>query len=298
MMETHTIDACTVMFADVAGSTKLYEELGDNKANSVISELIQLMQTATESNNGVVIKTIGDEVMCRFDSVDDAANTAIQIQEKLQLGLVQGTFVAIRIGFHTGSTILQADGDVFGDSVNTAARMAGIAKGRQIILSKSTADQLTLQLKDKTRDFDKVHVKGKAEELSISELVWENAGVTQIISIDSLMDQLRQQITLSCQGVHKTTDTESKGLQLGRSDDCDLVISADLASRFHAKIGVKRGNFVLIDESTNGTYVQTEDGNISYLRRDEMVLKGKGLISLGSQISAVHNPWQISFNID
>ncbi len=298
MKDTQTIDACTVMFADVAGSTKLYEELGDNKANNVISELIDLMQSATASNNGIVIKTIGDEVMCRFNRPDDAANTAIQIQEKLQLGLVQGTFVAIRIGFHTGPAILQDDGDVFGDSVNTAARMAGIAKGRQIILSKTTAKLLTATLKSKTRDFDKVHVKGKAEELLISELVWENAGVTQIVSIDSLLEQLKQVLTLNCQHNEITTNTESSGIQIGRSDDCDLVVSADLASRYHAKIGVKRGNFVLVDQSTNGTYVQTEDGNISYLRRDEMVLKGKGLISLGSQISTANNLWQISFHIN
>jgi adenylate cyclase len=297
-METQTIDACTVMFADVAGSTKLYETLGDTKANSIISELIDLMQVATRSNHGIVIKTIGDEVMCRFNSSDDAANTAIQIQEKLQLGIVQGAFIAIRIGFHTGPAILQDDGDVFGDSVNTAARMAGIAKGRQIILSQSTAKQLSKQLSNKTRDFDKVHVKGKAEELFISELVWENAGVTQIVSIDSLLEQLKQEIILTCNGENVALNTESEGIQLGRSDECDLTVFAELASRFHAKIGVKRGNFVLIDQSTNGTYVQTEDGNISYLRRDEMVLKGKGLISLGSQISTVHNPWQISFDIN
>lgn len=296
-METQTIDACTVMFADVAGSTKLYEELGDNKANSVISELIVLMQNATKLNNGVVIKTIGDEVMCRFNSVDDAANTAVQIQEKLQLGLVQGTFVAIRIGFHTGSVILQDDGDVFGDSVNTAARMAGIAKGRQIILSKPTAQFLSSNLRSKTRDFDKVHVKGKAEEIVICELVWENAGVTQIVSIDSLIEQLSKSITLNCNGVEKTTNTESSGLQLGRSEDCDLVVSADLASRTHAKIGVKRGNFILIDESTNGTYIQTDDGKMSYLRRDEMVLNGQGVISLGSKVNDNDSVWQISFHV-
>jgi len=285
------------MFADVAGSTKLYEQLGDVIANSVISEVIELMQTSVVNNQGTVIKTIGDEVMCRFSSADNAANAAIQIQEKLELGMVQGTFVAVRIGFHTGPAILQEDGDIFGDSVNVAARMAGIAKGRQIILSKSTANSLSPELCDKTRDFDKVHLKGKSEEVIISEMVWENAGVTRMMSIDNLIEQLKQELVLHCNGNEYITDTEGSGLQLGRSDDCDVVVGAELASRFHAKIGVKRGNFVLTDQSTNGTYVRTEDGATSYLRRDELVLKGAGVISLGAQANSETEKWWLSYQI-
>ena len=123
-METKPIETLTVMFADVAGSTKLYEQLGDVIANSIISEVIQLMQNATKLHNGIVVKTIGDEVMCRFSSANDCANAAVLIQEKLQLGMVQGQFVAVRIGFHSGPAIIQDDGDIFGDTVNTAARMA------------------------------------------------------------------------------------------------------------------------------------------------------------------------------
>lgn len=294
-MDTHPMDIYTVMFADVAGSTKLYEKLGDLKANQVISAVIDLMQDATRLNSGIVIKTIGDEVMCRFSSADDAANTAIQIQEKLELGMVQGAFVAVRIGFHSGSAILQNDGDLFGDSVNVAARMA---KGRQIILSKTTADLLTAGLKQKTRDFDVVHVKGKSEELSISELVWENVGVTKMISINSLASQLKQQLILQCNGEEYTTDTEGEGLQLGRSEDCDLVVYADLASRFHVKIGVKRGNFVLIDQSTNGTYIRTDDGRTSYLRREELVLKGTGIFSLGAKIDETSPQCLVSYQIN
>ena len=296
-MDTQPIDTCTVMFADVVGSTRLYEQLGDVIANSIISEVIELMQVATRTNSGTVIKTIGDEVMCRFTSADDCARAAIQIQEKLELGMVQGTFVAVRIGFHSGPAILQQDGDIFGDSVNIAARMSGIAKGRQIILSKNTAELLTLSLKQKTRDFDRVHVKGKSEELSISELVWENAGVTRMMSIDSLMSQLKQELVLHCNGLEYTTDTEGSDLQLGRSEECDLVVGAELASRFHARIEIRRGNFVLTDQSTNGTYVRSDDGNTSYLRRDEMVLKGDGVISLGAQVADSSRQWWVNYHI-
>ena len=295
-METKPIETLTVMFADVAGSTKLYEQLGDVIANSLISEVIQLMQNATKLHNGIVVKTIGDEVMCRFSSANDCAKAAVLIQEKLQLGMVQGQFVAVRIGFHSGPAIIQDDGDIFGDTVNTAARMAGIAKGRQIIVTNETAQSLQDALLEKVRDFDRVHVKGKADAILISELVWENAGVTQMVSFDNLVSQLKQSLVLSCGDTKLSTDTESHDIQLGRSDNCDFIVDAELASRFHAKIGVKRGHFVLTDQSTNGTYIRSEEGSVSFLRRDEVNLEGKGAISLGAQITE-DTPWLINFSV-
>ncbi|MBV1910119.1 MAG: FHA domain-containing protein [Kangiellaceae bacterium] len=294
-MDTQPIDTLTVMFADVAGSTKLYEQLGDVIANSIISEVIQMMQQVTESHRGTVIKTIGDEVMCRFNSVDDCASTAIVIQEKLQLGMVQGQFVSVRIGFHSGTAIIQADGDIFGDTVNTAARMAGIAKGRQIILSHETSEKLTPSIQDKSRNIDKVHVKGKAEPMLISELVWENAGVTQMVAFDNVASQIKQQLLLICNGSEIRTDTDSVDIQLGRSDDCDLVVDEELVSRFHAKISVRRGQFILTDQSTNGTYFRTNDGKVTYLRRDEITLADSGVISLGNHFEQSTGDWLINF---
>jgi len=284
-MTTQAINNCTVMFADVAGSTKLYEELGDVIANRVVSEVLDLMEKITLDNQGKVIKTIGDEIMSSFDSANDAANAAIQIQEKLEFGVIQGTYVAVRIGFHSGSAILQSDGDIFGDTVNIAARMTGIAKARQIILSQTTAAELDSDLNEKARNFDKVQVKGKAEAINISELVWENAGVTQMISFDSFVTQLKQELTLKYNGIEYRIDTLGKNLQLGRSSSCDIVVDAKLVSRFHASIRIKRGSFVLVDQSTNGTYTQTSDGSRHYLRRDELILQRDGVISLGKKIT-------------
>ncbi|PCI71284.1 MAG: adenylate/guanylate cyclase domain-containing protein [Gammaproteobacteria bacterium] len=298
LSETQTTGYCAVMFADVAGSTKLYDELGDERANAVISQVISMMQASTEAFSGVVIKTIGDEVMCRFDTADDAAKAAIQIQEKLELGLVQGTFVAVRIGFHCGAVIFRDDGDLFGDTVNVAARMAGIAKGRQIILTQAASKELAEPLASKSREFDKIPVKGKAEELRVCELVWEETGVTRMISIDSLNSQLNEELKLMCGDVSKCMTLNSSSIQLGRSAECDLVVNADLASRMHAKISIKRGKFVLADQSTNGTFVMTDDGQESYLRREELVLNGSGTISLGSNANDCARFALITYNIN
>ncbi len=273
------------MFADVVGSTKLYDELGDGRANSIISQVISMMQEVIEEHSGTVVKTIGDEVMCRFSRADDAANAAIEIQEKLDLGMVDGIFVAVRVGLHAGAVIFKDDGDLFGDTVNVAARVAGIAKGRQIILTQSTAKQLSQPLAEQTREFDRVPVKGKADELRVSELVWEQAGVTRMAPADNMGAQLNEELVLCCGSIRKEMTLSSGDLQMGRDASCDLIVNTDLVSRTHAKISVKRGKFVLSDQSTNGTYVLTDYGQQNYLRREELVLQGAGVISLGGVAS-------------
>ncbi len=295
--DSQEIDTCTVLFADVAGSTHIYEKMGDLVANQIISKVLDLMQSIIEANQGELVKTIGDEIMCRFDEVDAAATAAIAIQEKLNLTLIQGSIVSVRIGFYTGPALLQADGDVFGDTVNLAARMTDLAKGRQIILSKSTADCLASPLKEKTRELDCIAVKGKAADVTISELVWEDAGVTQMVAMDNLLTQLKKTLTLEVNGLQYYLDSDGGEINLGRNPDCELVVGVELASRHHAKISVQRGLFVISDQSTNGTYLQASEEEMVFLRRGELALKGEGVISLGAKPSETAAQWLVTYQV-
>ena len=66
------------MFADVTGSTRLYETLGDETANRIIGKVLDIMAVITEEYQGFVIKTIGDEIMSRFASANDCVRAAIE----------------------------------------------------------------------------------------------------------------------------------------------------------------------------------------------------------------------------
>jgi len=79
-------------------------------------------------------------------------------------------------------------------------------------------------------------------------------------------------------------DADSKTINLGRGKSCEMMIDGDLISRFHATIGVRRGKFILTDQSTNGTFVRTLDGQNYFLRQEELTLFGSGVISLGKNI--------------
>ncbi len=285
-----------VMFADVAGSTSLYDTLGDDVANRVIGKAVDIMKKLTEMHGGHVIKTIGDEVMSRFQTADDCVNAARDIQEELNAGIEgEDAHIAIRVGLHFGPAILMDDGDVFGDAVNVAARMAGIAKADQIITTEDTVKVLSPNLQDSTRQFDKTTVRGKAEEIIVHQVIWENEDLTRIEIPLSATEQKTQYLCMHFKGEEtRIGSDDSRTFTIGRGVQSDLCVNARLASRAHATIQFVRGKFLLSDQSSNGTFVRTDDGESIYLRRQELMLWGTGNISLGEEVSD-SNPDLIRF---
>ncbi len=274
-----------VMFADVSGSTRLYETLGDANASRIIGKVIDVMRTATELYQGFVIKTIGDEVMSRFFSADDCLRAAQEIQEEISSGISGETIsVMIKVGIHYGPAILEEDGDVFGDAVNVAARMASIAKGTQIILTRETVRHLRPDLQDKCRPFDKAFVRGKEEAIDVHQLVWETSGdVTQIQITEA--EQSVRYLNLEYQGEQtRIASNDHRLFVIGRGVQCDLLCSARLASRRHASIEFKQGGFQLTDESSNGTFILTDTGQSIRIRRQDFTLYGAGTIALGEEV--------------
>ncbi len=279
-------EACAILFADVAGSTRLYERLGDRTAKDLIDQALATAILLVETQGGVLIKTIGDEIMCRFPLAENGIAAAIAIQEALRDGLPGASMpLYMRMGLHYGPVILEGN-DVFGDAVNTAARMSGIARAGQIITTADTIMALPPLLAEKARQVDATTVKGKQDTLDIYEVIWEAENLTQLMPVTNpAQAPLGQPLKLSYQG--RTLEVwPGQSLSLGRGDACELVVSSPLASRLHGRIESRRGKFIYIDQSTNGSFVQTEDGQVVYLKREECILWGQGSIALGEEAQA------------
>ena len=162
-----------VLFADLAGSTKLYETLGDTFAKIVVDECLDAMRAVTARHSGRVIKSIGDELMCVFPDADQGSMAASEMQLAIAaLPPVPGVRRSIRVGFHAGP-LLEADGDVFGDTVNTAARMTGLAKGDQIITTLTTVVRMSPLLRASTRLIAALAIRGKEEDVEVCEVLWQ-----------------------------------------------------------------------------------------------------------------------------
>lgn len=274
-----------IMFADISGSTKLYEALGDATARALVSETLETISEVITRYNGTVIKTIGDEIMCTFNSPEDAATAACEMHETLEDENESGNKaepVSIRIGMHFGPAIMEG-GDVFGDAVNVAARMAAQAKARQIMTTKTTIELLPPVIRASTRFVDYAPIKGKKDVVEIFEIIWQQEDVTRMatgmLSPDKKLPQVKLRLRYNDQNIELNQDRSS--IVLGRSQGCDLPVGEKLASRQHVRIELRREKFFIIDQSTNGTYVRIDDNGDSFLRREEMALSGTGVISLG-----------------
>jgi class 3 adenylate cyclase len=268
-----------ILFADVSGSTKLYEKLGDAEARATIERCLGEVSQVTREFGGNIVKTIGDEIMATFPTADHAARAARDIQNRVTaLPTRLGTPVLMHVGFHYGAVIEDA-GDVFGDSVNVAARMTELAKGGQIITTAETVAQLSVPLRTATRDLDSLTVKGKQKDIGIFELLWQESDELTALSPRLVARPQRLVVT------HGTREIElgdaTMTLSLGRDAQNDVVVADRSASRMHARIERRRDKFVLIDHSSNGTYVTVDGENEVMLRREEWTLRGTGHCSFG-----------------
>ena len=242
------------------------------------------MKDATYQFNGTVIKTIGDEVMSTFPTVDDAMNAAVMMQSRITSETRRdGSIpVSIRIGCHYGP-VVQEQNDIFGAAVHTANRMTSQAKARQIVISGFTVEQMSPDLRRQTRQIDVATVRGKLDEVALYELVWQPDEATSMLPTIEWENKAKKASKLLLNFRDKTIEVSDrrKSVNIGRADDNDLVIKGNLISRIHAKIEMRRGKFVLVDQSTNGTFLQDLQGHETFVRRDMTELDREGTIGLG-----------------
>jgi len=289
-----------ILFADVVGSTQLYEALGDEVARETVQTCVDAMKQSTEKFGGSVIKTMGDEVMATFPSADDAMNAATQMQKAITNKPAVGTDdirVAIRIGCHFGHVVVE-DRDIFGAAVHTANRMTSQAKAGQIITTAVTVEQLSGDWQSLVRQIGVTTLRGQSDEVALYEVLWQPEDATNVLpEIDWKKDKPKVgQLTLRFRGRELVMqDGGTRGVTLGRGDDNDLTIKGNLISRLHARIELNRSRFVLIDESTNGTFILRDDGEEIYVRRDSAQLSGSGVIGLG-RVATPGTPLAIEFN--
>jgi class 3 adenylate cyclase len=271
-----------ILFADISGSTALYELLGDKPATRAIENCFGQLREVVAKLQGQVVKTIGDEIMVVFGKPEAACEAAMEMQHRMAaLPPVAGVKLAIRVGFHFGP-VLEKAGDYLGDGVNIASRLTGLAKGGQILTSGATAESLPSAQQNHLRDLAALPMKGKQAAIRVFELLWGDAD--DVTLMETLASSARIEVSLTLElGRRRVRFPADKAtLSLGRDRDCDLIVREKTASRRHARIERSGAQYVLVDESTNGTYVFIEGDREVMLRRDSVMLRGRGKIALGT----------------
>ncbi len=273
-----TTTTLTLLFADICNSTQLYETLGDHDAKEQITNRLNSIKIISEQQGGTVVKTIGDELLIRFDTAEGAVIAACEMQKPSHTKLEQR--LDIRVALHCGPTIME-NNDVFGDSVNIAARLVTLSKPGQILTSRETVELLPPLLFERCRHIDKAPVKGKKEDINIYEIFNEEDDVTQMTVGITRKSNRPSTLHMSYKQEDYIFHSKQTLFTIGRGEQCDLIIDEELASRQHLTLENRRGKLFIIDVSTNGTWVKNEKGREMFIRREEMLLPPEGNISFG-----------------
>ena len=289
-----------ILFADIAQSTQIYEKIGNAAAQRLIAICLAALTDVCMLHNGMVIKTIGDEIMCTFPTARDAIDAAMEMQsaiESIPPSELSGHHAPnIYVGIHYGP-VIEEKKDVFGEAVNVAARMVGIAKQRQIITTRQIVDALPHGYSDCVRCIDKTTVKGKSEELFIYEVICEKETMTVMLkAFPEAKPASKQRLELIFNDTTFEVSDTHPVATLGRQDQNDVVVNDSRVSRFHARIEYRKEKYILIDQSTNGTYVAEHGMDAVLLMRDEIQLDGSGVIDLCNEGTAL-SPTAIHYTV-
>lgn len=273
-----------VLFADIARSTQLYDILGDKRAQLQISAWLKILSDVTAKHGGLVIKKIGDEVLCTFRNVERAVAAGKEMHLALDRMPVQDAPEVgspnIYIGIHCGRVIVEG-GDIFGDVVNVAARLVALAKQRQILISEEALNTLSSDEQNHTKFIDTVVVKGKFEEIRFYEYIWEQLDLTMIVDKNMDKKAMLYSMELRTKDQIKLVDQTHPVVTFGRQGHNDFTLKNKRVSRTHARIEYRWGKFVLIDQSSNGTYVFDQKDKKRFLKRGEIVLPQSGFLNFG-----------------
>ena len=272
----------SVLFACVCGNARLHEKLGSTEALRAVDRCLKRMERAVTAFGGRNIKSVSNELMAFFGCADDAYFAAVEMQARVaDLPPVSGVELAIRIGFSSGQLTEEAD-TYSGEPVNKALSLAGLAKPGQILTCQETRTTLSPVLKKSTRDLGTA-VSGQLKNVAIFEATTPETTVISRMPIDNANASGQpaapgERLRLYYGDEVVILDDRKKSLSMGRDVDSDVVIHDRRASRHHARIERQGSSLVLIDQSTNGTYVTFNGRPELLLRREECVLRDKGLI--------------------
>ena len=245
-----------------------------------------MLSRTVQANGGTVVKTLGDGMVCRFDEADAAFAAACDMQSAA-VAAEEGedTKLTIKVGF-TWGPVVTASGDVFGDTVNVCARLSGLGTPHQVLTTQETIDALSPDLRTRSRPLYPIKVKGRVGEVKVCEVLWRaDPDMTEALGRPAAPASRDWILKLTYAGA--TVEVDSGGaVKLGRDKTNEVVVPSTLASRVHARVYCRGGNFVIADQSSNGTYVMTDGSSREVtLRREEALLGERGYIGLGGPAS-------------
>ena len=301
-MGSQTTIQTTVVFADLMGSTGIFEATGNVQAAQAVTGLTNWICEIFVQHGGHVVKTLGDGVLATFAPGTSPIEAVVEMQRRHQKHIAstrESMRMPIRVGIASGQVEIVA-GDCFGDAVNVAARLSDLSGGHQIWATDSALENVSEGPGVRFRPLGPISIRGRAEPCPAYQVEWkveENSDLmTMQADFDSMMpgttgDVLGGQVELTWIDHKQMFRAFELPVQIGRDRQVEFVVNDPRVSREHARIVWRNGSVMLVDISTYGSWVRFEGaGSDLLLRRDECVLHGKGEIALGTSFADISAP--------
>jgi len=284
----------TVLFADLRGSTSLYETLGNAEATSVVTHCVSALAQRVVHAGGAVVKTLGDGLMAVFDEPVSAIAAAAGMHDALEAMVSRGhergasaglRALKLQVALARGEVVEMA-GDCFGDAVNVAARLLDHAGDNETLITAEVFAGLSDDSRGRFRSLDRLVLRGRAEPVQVHIMGGRRAVDTAATLFGDVPEANEPDgIRLAWLDLNRVFASQQMPVVLGRSPQATYCVDDSRVSRSHARVDWHGGSFQLTDLSYNGTYVRFADGEIVSLRRGSCTLHGSGAIGLGGSPS-------------
>ncbi len=286
----------TVVFADLVGSTSLFERLGDETASRFVTQLTGALSQVFEQHHGRVIKLLGDGLFVVFPLESNALAACIAIQKRLVDKPIRpgggGAPVQMQMGLESGE-VVEIAGDCFGDTVNSAARLADLAGADQILTTQNVYCQLPAAQQALLKSLGPMYLRGKAESSHLYRVEWrtDQDDEATMMGVSMAVNPSTTWLEVSANGKTVKLDPRTPRISVGRAAEAALTLNDRRVSRTHATVEWSAGQFVLSDASSFGTWVYLGgQADAMVLRRTQCFLVGNGLIVLGCERTETDAP--------
>ncbi len=292
----------TVVFADLFGSTGVFESLGNAKATEAVTQVTTWLAEKFQLNGGRVVKFLGDGVLVTFKENQNAVDAVVDVQRAYEKRLPHSTsdvYMPLRIGVARGD-VEMVDDDCYGDAVNIAARLSELTGPHQIWANSEVVAGGKLSPGTRSRLLGPIHVRGRAEPCTVYQIEWQEDIDSEFFTVqapfadgleDPKIDVLGCHLELAWLDQRKIFRAFELPIYIGRIRQAEFVVSDPHVSRKHARLDWRNGSVILTDVSSYGCWVRFAGGgaNLS-LRHEECVLHGQGEIALGTPFGDLSAP--------
>jgi adenylate cyclase len=292
----------TVVFADLMGSTGVFETIGSARGSRIVTQMTQWISAVCVAHQGQVVKTLGDGVLAVFPHAPDAIDAVVEMQrahQKRLLASAAGTRLPIRIGVARGEVEF-IDDDCYGDAVNVASRLSDLSGPHQIWVNQQSLVDSSEINGMRFRPLGPVPIRGRAEPCQAFQVEWHENLSSDLMTMQATMESqhddldklvMGRDIELAWLDQHRKFHSSQLPIHIGRVSQAEFVVNDPRVSRAHARVQWRNGSILLVDVSTYGTWIRFAGGGSDLLlRREECVLHGDGEIALGASFSDLTVP--------